>query len=114
MRLIGLAFVLMLSLIIAPLAAEAQQSGKLYRIGLLGGSPPTSPGGRRAWEGFFQGMQPEHPRRGPMVRGTNRPTPLPRGRACSAQSGRHSRGCPTRSRGGQTRHVDDPHRHGDS
>jgi putative ABC transport system substrate-binding protein len=57
MRLIGLAFVLMLSLIIAPLAAEAQQSGKLYRIGLLGGSPPTSPGGRRAWEGFFQGMR---------------------------------------------------------
>jgi hypothetical protein len=45
MRLIGLAFVLTLSLIIAPLAAEAQQAGKLYRIGLLGGSPPNSPGG---------------------------------------------------------------------
>jgi ABC-type uncharacterized transport system substrate-binding protein len=57
MRLIGLAFVLTLSLIIAPLAAEAQQAGKLYRIGLLGGSPPNSPGGRLAWEGFFQGLR---------------------------------------------------------
>jgi len=37
--------------------AEAQQAGKLYRIGLLGGSPPNSPGGRRAWEGFFQGLR---------------------------------------------------------
>src|SRR5215510_843529 len=41
----------------APLAAEAQQAAKVYRIGLLGGSPPNSPGGRRAWEGFFQGMR---------------------------------------------------------
>ena len=37
--------------------AQAQQAGKLYRIGLLGGSPPNSPGGRRAWEGFFQGLR---------------------------------------------------------
>src|SRR5262249_34111197 len=41
----------------APLAAEAQQAAKVYRLGLLGGSPPNSPGGRRAWEGFFQGMR---------------------------------------------------------
>ena len=40
-----------------PLAAEAQQAVKVNRIGLLGGSPPNSPGGRRAWEGFFQGMR---------------------------------------------------------
>src|SRR5262245_32917260 len=26
----------------APLGGEAQQPGKVYRIGLLGGSPPTS------------------------------------------------------------------------
>jgi ABC-type uncharacterized transport system substrate-binding protein len=45
------------SLLAAPLAAGAQQAAKVYRIGLLGGSPPTSPGGRRAWEGFFQGMR---------------------------------------------------------
>ena len=36
MRLIGLAVVLMVSLILAPLAAEAQQAGKVYRIGFLG------------------------------------------------------------------------------
>ncbi len=41
----------------APLAAEAQSAAKVYWIGLLGGSPPNSPGGRRAWEGFFQGMR---------------------------------------------------------
>ena len=44
-------------LLAAPHAAGAQQAAKVYRIGLLGGSPPNSPGGRRAWEGFFQGMR---------------------------------------------------------
>ena len=44
-------------LLAAPLPAEAQQAAKVYRLGLLGGSPPESPGGRRAWEGFFQGMR---------------------------------------------------------
>jgi putative tryptophan/tyrosine transport system substrate-binding protein len=38
MRLIGLAVVLALSLTLAPLAAQAQQSAKGYRIGLLKGS----------------------------------------------------------------------------
>jgi len=45
------------SIFAAPLVGEAQQAGKLYRIGLLGGSPPNSRGGRRAWEGFFQGLR---------------------------------------------------------
>src|SRR5215475_3564028 len=44
-------------IVAVPLAAEAQQAAKVYRVGLLGGSPPNSPGGRRAWEGFFQGMR---------------------------------------------------------
>jgi putative ABC transport system substrate-binding protein len=44
-------------LLAAPVAAEAQPAGNVYRLGLLGGSPPDSPGGRRAWEGFFQGMR---------------------------------------------------------
>jgi len=35
MRLIGLAVVLALSLTLAPLAAEAQQAGKVYRVGYL-------------------------------------------------------------------------------
>src|SRR5437660_12782162 len=38
MRLIGLAVVLSLSLAFAPLAAEAQQTGKVYRIAYLGNS----------------------------------------------------------------------------
>ena len=41
----------------APLAVDAQPTAKVYRLGLLGGSPPKTTGGRRAWEGFFQGMQ---------------------------------------------------------
>jgi putative tryptophan/tyrosine transport system substrate-binding protein len=44
-------------LLAAPLAAGAQQAAQVYRLGLLGGSPPNSPGGRRAWDGFFQGMR---------------------------------------------------------
>ena len=36
MRRIGLAIVLAVSLVLAPLAAEGQQSGKVYRIGVLG------------------------------------------------------------------------------
>ena len=48
MRLIGLAVIL--SLILAPLAAEAQQTGKVYRIGFLSaGSQPTSEN-RQAFE----------------------------------------------------------------
>jgi putative ABC transport system substrate-binding protein len=35
MRLIGLAFILALGLTLAPLASEAQQTGKVYRIGVL-------------------------------------------------------------------------------
>src|SRR5262245_64948672 len=45
------------SLLAGPVVAEAQQAAKVYRLGLLGGSPPNSRGGRRAWEGFFQGMR---------------------------------------------------------
>jgi len=44
-------------LLAAPLAAGAQPAAKVSRLGLLGGSPPNSPGGRRAWQGFFQGMR---------------------------------------------------------
>jgi putative ABC transport system substrate-binding protein len=44
------------ALLTAPLAAEAQPASKVYRIGLLGGSPPSDPSGR-FWEGFFQGLR---------------------------------------------------------
>ena len=42
MRLIGLAVVLTLSLFLAPLASEAQDTGKVWRIGYLGNYPPTA------------------------------------------------------------------------
>ena len=42
---IGLAVVFALSLVLAPLAAEAQQAGKIYRIGWLNQGPaPTTRG----------------------------------------------------------------------
>jgi putative tryptophan/tyrosine transport system substrate-binding protein len=43
------------SLLAAPLTAEAQQTAKVYRIGLLGGTPPTTE--PRVWEGFFQELR---------------------------------------------------------
>ncbi len=43
MRLIGLAVILSLGLILAPLAAEGQSAGKVYRIGVL--SAEVLPGG---------------------------------------------------------------------
>ncbi len=42
-------------LLAAPLAAEAQPAAKVYRVGLLGGTPPTAE--PRLWEGFFQEMR---------------------------------------------------------
>jgi len=54
MRRIGLAVVLVLSLIFAPLAADAQQAGKVARIGFLAsGSSKSSP----VPEGFRQGLR---------------------------------------------------------
>jgi putative ABC transport system substrate-binding protein len=41
-------------LLAAPLAAEAQQTGNVWRIGLLGSSSPEA---SRIWEGFFQGLR---------------------------------------------------------
>jgi len=38
MRLVGLAVILTLGLILAPLAVEAQEAGKVYRIGVLASS----------------------------------------------------------------------------
>jgi putative tryptophan/tyrosine transport system substrate-binding protein len=57
MRLIGLAVVLTVSLVLAPLAVEAQQAGKVWRIGVLSGSPPTTPEAARPWEALFQGLK---------------------------------------------------------
>src|SRR5437879_3387549 len=53
MRLIGVAVILTLSLSLAPLAAEAQEAGKVNRIGVLSTTlGPTSPVGRAFREGL--------------------------------------------------------------
>ncbi len=44
-------------LLAAPLAAEAQQAGKVYRIGILGNVPLTDPEGARVWGAFIQGLR---------------------------------------------------------
>jgi putative ABC transport system substrate-binding protein len=44
-------------LLAAPLAAGAQQSTKVFRIGILGTYPPTTPEFAHLWEAFFQGLQ---------------------------------------------------------
>ena len=55
MRLIGLAIVLTLSLILAPLAAGAQQAPKIARIGYL--SPSTPAAVAQNFEAFGQGLR---------------------------------------------------------
>jgi len=37
--------------------AVAQPSARVFRIGLLGGSPPTSPEAAHVWTAFFQGLR---------------------------------------------------------
>src|SRR4030095_8177500 len=55
MRLIGLAVLLILSLL-APSAAEAQQAGKVYRVGVLG-EKASDPSEARLWHAFRLGLQ---------------------------------------------------------
>ena len=45
------------ALLAAPLSVEAQSPPKLFRIGLLGGSLPTSPAASHIWGAFFQGLR---------------------------------------------------------
>src|SRR5262249_57088275 len=45
------------SLLGVPLAAEAQQTGKVWRIGVLSGSPPTTPEAARPWDALFAGLR---------------------------------------------------------
>jgi putative ABC transport system substrate-binding protein len=44
-----------LGLLATPLLAQAQQ--KVFRIGLLGGSSPTSPEASHVWAAFFEGLR---------------------------------------------------------
>ncbi len=56
LRTIGLISTLALGLLAGPLPAEAQQTGKVYRIGYLraGSNPPTT---SRAYMGFLKGLR---------------------------------------------------------
>ena len=45
------------SLLAAPLAAEAQQASKVWRIGILGNVPLTDPEGANLWGAFVQGLR---------------------------------------------------------
>ena len=44
-------------LLAAPLAAESQQAGKIYRIGILGNVPLTDPGSARLWGEFVRRLR---------------------------------------------------------
>ena len=46
-----------LSMVASPLIANAQAPARVFRIGLLGGSPPTSAEARHIWQGFFHGLR---------------------------------------------------------
>jgi hypothetical protein len=41
----------------APLVASAQAPPKMFRIGLLASSGPSSPESRHIWPGFLQGLR---------------------------------------------------------
>ena len=56
LRTIGLIITLAVGLLLAPLASDAQQAGKVPRIGLLGVSP-ESPTGRAVLDAFRQGLR---------------------------------------------------------
>src|SRR6266487_144761 len=44
-------------LLAAPLATEAQQPARVFRLGLLGTVPLTQPGAAHIWDGLFEGLR---------------------------------------------------------
>ena len=48
---------LLLGLLAAPLAAEAQPAGKVFRIGILSNIPLTDPRGAPLWGAFIEGLR---------------------------------------------------------
>jgi putative ABC transport system substrate-binding protein len=47
---------LALNMVVAPPVADAQQAGKVVRIGVLANTPPTTPEVARNWEAFRHGL----------------------------------------------------------
>jgi putative tryptophan/tyrosine transport system substrate-binding protein len=56
-RMPPLAVFITLALLAAPLAVEAQQAGKVYRIGILAQFGPNVPESARLWDGLLQGLR---------------------------------------------------------
>jgi len=44
-------------ILVAPQAADGQPTGKVYRIGILGNAPPTTPAVARLYEAFAEGLR---------------------------------------------------------
>src|SRR5262245_14486278 len=58
MRRIKLAVVLAVGITLAPpLAATGQQTGQVWRVGGVCGSPPTPPEADRSWEALFERLR---------------------------------------------------------
>ncbi|MFI5340198.1 MAG: ABC transporter substrate-binding protein [Candidatus Methylomirabilales bacterium] len=54
---VGCLLTLSLGLLLVPLATDAQEPGKVFRIGILGNVPLTDPDGARLWGAFIQGLR---------------------------------------------------------
>ena len=57
MRVIGLVVVLAVNLLLMPLAAEAQQAGKVWRIGVLVTLPRQDPASPHPYNAFLQELR---------------------------------------------------------
>ena len=57
MQYVGLAAILAFGFALAPLALEAQQVGKVWRIGSLNTSPIPAPGKSPIWDSFLNRMR---------------------------------------------------------
>ena len=53
----ALILVLTLAALTVTLTADAQQAGKVFRIGILGTTAPTDPDFARIWNAFIQGLR---------------------------------------------------------
>jgi hypothetical protein len=56
LTIIRLTSVVVILLFATPLSVEAQQA-RVWRIGVLAGSPPTTPEAARPWEALLQGLR---------------------------------------------------------
>ena len=108
---------LALGLLAAPLVARTQLQAKVFRIGILSSSTPTSPEAGHIWGALFDGL-----RQLGYVEGRNitfegryygdnvERLPTLAAELVRLQVDVIVAGFPARTRGGEARHVDDSHR----